>query len=201
MKSVIERFTDVLIRNEDCSAEEKEVVMYGLARAMEYFVQIVSMFVLSIFLGMAWEMFWFSLSFFSLRCYTGGIHARNSLECYFISMGMVLVVLLLQKLDLLSVAFAYFAMIVGTVLIFWIAPIGDSNKPLDAIEKKVYRKRALIRLTLNIIAFVVCRLLMLENALINISLSVAVISFSLLLGKIKNHFYEMRHKREGVYGQ
>jgi len=46
-------------------------------------------------------------------------------------------------------------LIVSAILIFAFSPIEDKNKPLDEIEKKVYRRRAMVAWTVEVLLGVV----------------------------------------------
>ena len=188
MKFSIERLVQTLIKNGKCKEDERDIVVYGLKMGIEIFFNILTTIVLAIIFGMVIETLVFSISFFFLRSYCGGVHARNGLACYYFSVAILVAVLTVQKHELVSLNFTYISLLVGIVVILIIAPLGDKNKPLDALEQNVYRKKVYLILSINVLIFWVSQLLLLESVMINISLSIMVVSASLILGQVKNKF-------------
>ena len=188
MRFSIEKIVTTLIENGKCKEEEKELVVYGLKTGVEMFFNIITTIIIALLFGMVMETLVFSISFFFLRSYCGGVHARNGVECYFFSVAMLVTVLLVQKFDLVSLNFIYTSLVLGMIIILLIAPLGNKNKPLDDLEKKVYGNKVRFILLIHILLFFVFKMLAQERVIVNISLSIVVVSISLIFGKIKNKF-------------
>ncbi|MFI3212266.1 MAG: accessory gene regulator B family protein [Eubacteriales bacterium] len=187
MKQIIENLATIITKDNN---EEKEVVVYGLERATELFFNILTTIVLALLFGMILETIIFAMTFFFLRSYSGGVHARNGVECYFFSTIMLATVLSLQKFEFWKVGFNNLAFFGGILMILLIAPIGDKNKPLDEVEKKYYRKKVYQILAVIVLIYTVTTIFTVEVITINISLAMLVVSMSLILGKIKNSLTE-----------
>ncbi|MFI3177368.1 MAG: accessory gene regulator B family protein [Eubacteriales bacterium] len=187
MKRIIENLAEILTKDHK---EEKEVVTYGLTMAMEIFLNILTTIIIAVLFGMIVETMMFSISFFLLRSYSGGIHARNGMECYFYSTLMIVVVLSLQKFEIWGAEFNNLAICTGVLVILAIAPIGDKNKPLDRVEKKRYRKKVYQILFIIVLVYAISSVFVVEKITTAISIAILVISVSLILGKIKNSFSE-----------
>lgn len=194
MKFPAEKIVATLIKNGKCKEEEKEIVIYGLQMGIEIFFNIITTIIIAILFGMVLETLVFSISFFFLRSYCGGIHARNGIECYFFSVATLITVLLVQKYDIISLLFTGICLLFGTIIILLIAPIGDAKKPIDDIEKKVYKAKVHLILAVNILMFFIFSMLAAEHMMRSIVLSIVVVSISLILGKIKNNFCEKEVK-------
>jgi len=83
-------------------------------------------------------------------------------------------------------AFCLVIMALSGIIIFVLAPVEDENKPFDATEIIVYRKRS--RISLCILTAMSVIFLLADNTPIAscIIVSVMVVSVMLVLGKIKN---------------
>ncbi len=187
MKEIIENLAETLTKDNE---EEKEIVIYGLTMAIEYFFNIISTVVLALLFGMIVETIIFTIAFFFLRSYSGGIHARNSLECYFFSTLMLATVLSLLKFGVWNVVFDELVFFSGILIILLIAPLGDKNKPLDEVEKKHYRKKVCQILVFFVLIYAGSSILAIYIITTNVTLAILVVSVSLILGKIKNSLTE-----------
>jgi accessory gene regulator B len=76
--------------------------------------------------------------------------------------------------------------IAAGIIIIVLAPVEDSNKPLDEIEANVYKKRTSTVLIVEICVFLIATVLGLDQIVYCITVSLLVLSVMLILGKIKN---------------
>lgn len=83
------------ISSNDISNEEQIIVTYGLSIIVELLLNTLTSIVIAIYFDMLVEMIVFTLSFFSLRRYAGGIHAKNTRVCYLFSVVLITCVLFL----------------------------------------------------------------------------------------------------------
>ena len=93
----------------------------------------------------------------TLRIYTGGYHSSTHSGCYILSVVLTVSVLTAGKY-IIAVGLNYLCValgIIGIILIIWLAPVEDCNKPLDQIEKKVFRKRSMISLVIWFVVMIV----------------------------------------------
>ncbi|MFI3176287.1 MAG: accessory gene regulator B family protein [Eubacteriales bacterium] len=185
-KYTVENLVEILVQNGKCKEEERGVVLYGLRMAREIIANIITTIVIGLLFGMMLETIVFSVTFAILRSYCGGVHARNGLECYIFSSITLVMVLLIQKFDVIVGDVASVVMLIGAAMILMFAPIGDYNKRLDTIERQVYRNKVQLILIGYILLYLVGVFLELEWLAISTSLAIFVVGISLLLGKIKN---------------
>ncbi len=187
----ISKFVDNLILNNIANHEDRENIIYGLKIGIQSLINTITTLILGICFNLVLESLIFLILYSIIRTYTGGYHCKNEITCYFFSSAIIIIVLLFQKYNLMSVNFTYYIMIIGSILILSIAPIGDYNKPLEEIEKKVYGKKVRLILLTNIIIFLICVFFMIEVVYENIALAIIMVSVTLVFGKIKNNIYKL----------
>ena len=76
-------------------------------------------------------------------------------------------------------------MFIGSVTIVLLTPVGTPNKPLDDMEKKVFRKRSLIILAIIWLFAVVMYFIKFNNVMIPVALAVINTAILLIAGKLK----------------
>lgn len=82
--------TEWLIK--DCewlSAEEKEIVLFGLMQGRSLINSIAVTILLGLLMGLLWESVLFVICFLPLRRYAGGFHAKTREGCLFFSVTIV----------------------------------------------------------------------------------------------------------------
>jgi accessory gene regulator B len=138
----VDKLTKVLIDRKIITVDNREIVNYGLSTGVELILNIITTLVIGLIFDMVLESIVFVLPFASIRVYAGGYHLRKVLNCYFISNGIVVLVLLTVKMTpkeyLGSISFILLAISIPIILKF--APIGTANKPLSNYEKECFRK-------------------------------------------------------------
>lgn len=75
--------------------------------------------------------------------------------------------------------------LLATGVIVLVSPVADKNKPLDDVEKRVYRRRALLLLAGWSVVTLVLRFLGLNEASNAVVLAIALCGIMALLGKLK----------------
>lgn len=128
----------------------------------------------------------FMAAYIPLRSYAGGYHAKTAVRCYFFSIVMISAVLwVMRYMNYSGLICGCLSAISGSV-IWFLVPVEDRNKPLDDLEKVVYRKRArgivLAESILSLLA-IFCNWKRLGMCM---TLVLCVMAVMLLLGKWKN---------------
>ena len=70
-----------------------------------------------------------------------------------------------------------------------LSPVEDRNKPLDEMEHKVYKKRAVIIAAIELPISGLLKLAGLDSLLVAVVYSFAILAFMLVAGKIKNNAF------------
>lgn len=76
-------------------------------------------------------------------------------------------------------------MIVSSLVILVLSPVGTANKPLDEIEIKIYRKKTIIVWCIEICVALVLFVLNVTDIYISIVLAQVLISLALIFGKVQ----------------
>jgi len=169
----------------DCGEEdERSVIEFGIGILLSKMLNLITEIIIGCLFSMLAETVIFLLAFSFLRSYAGGFHASSSLKCYVSSSAIMAVALLIIRyadMPIANVAFALF----GTLLCLIFAPVGSRNKPLDSVEKAVYRKRTLIILLL-ILSIMTCSFFLHINfTFTTLSVVLLIEGIMLILGKIQ----------------
>jgi accessory gene regulator B len=102
---------------------------------------------------------------------------------------MLVVSLLISYVTLHT--FSYVGLIVlSGIIIVAFSPVGDKNKPLDSLEKKVYRKRAVIICAIEVLTATVM-LYFRYNAVV---WTLVAISIMMLIAKFKTNVVSKRQQ-------
>ena len=137
-----ERITEWLLANEAIPREDKEIYRYGIQQGMIALVNLGTTMIIGMVFGKLLESLLFMTAYIPLRSFAGGYHAKTAVRCYFFSIVMISAVLWgMRYVTYSSLIFGWLTAISGSV-IWFLVPVEDRNKPLDDVEKVVYRKRA-----------------------------------------------------------
>lgn len=186
MISFIKKYSDKLVTNKVIEAEDKELYAFGLQQSLLILANILTTIVIGIIFGMILESILFLVSYIPLRSFAGGYHSKTPLRCYLFSLVLTMVVLAVIKYILWTNIMIIAVAMIASVIIFLLAPIEDSNKPLDQVETSVYKKRLRILLAVEISVTILLLLLGLKQIPICISVSILILSMMLVMGAIKN---------------
>lgn len=167
-------------------SEKKEIYRYGINQLLDNLFSIITFLTISILLKSIMIALVFLMAYFPLRVYAGGFHASTAFRCWILSSGLLTAVLLIVNyVSTPPIWYDLFACLsIGVIVIM--TPVEDSNKPLDEMEIRVYKKRGVIVLTLEILVFILFRYFHLDIAAESLAMAWISLSILLLLGNIKN---------------
>ncbi|NFA59768.1 accessory gene regulator B family protein [Clostridium sporogenes] len=184
--SISEKIVDKLIDGNIIESEDKDLYTYGFHQGFLIIFNILTAIAIGLLFKMVWESLVFLMAYIPLRSYAGGYHARTPLRCYMFSLIIIIMVLL-------GIKFIYWNSIICIIvtfctasIIFALQPVEDENKPLDKKERVVYKKRTKSILLVLIGIGLVFWFFDNEQISITIIMALFVITFMLILGKIKN---------------
>ena len=181
-----ERVVTILQENEIIRKEDRELYIYGLQQGFIIIWNMLTTVTIGILLGQVWESMLFMFAYFPLRSCAGGYHARTPLRCYLLSIIMAIAVLVSMRLPIWNSVFSFISVIVSSIVILFLAPVEDGNKPLDANETVVFKKRTKAVLYVLIGLMLFFQIVGLFEASHCITLSFITLSIMLVLGKFKN---------------
>ena len=150
---IFSRIASKLVESEIISADDRELYEYGLKQVASTFATVATTLIIGFIFSMIWESILFMVSYIPLRSYAGGYHARTPLKCYVFSVVLTISVLLGIRYMPHDAILVGSLVLIASVVIFIFAPVADENKSLDAVEKKIFRKRARIILCAEVLLF------------------------------------------------
>lgn len=180
------RIGDDLVRSSVVKAEDAEIYIYGINQILVSILNISSALIIGMIFGVFLEVAVFMVAYIPLRTFAGGYHAKTPLRCYMLSVIMLTVVSLgLKYLSLTE--WVYYAVDVLAIIIICIfSPVEDKNKPLDEIECKVYKKRAVLIVIAEFLISFALKLANMDNLFVAVIYSFGTLSAMLIAGKINN---------------
>lgn len=160
------------------SEDDRELYLYGLQLLSERLIGLCSMVIVCVLLSRFFEGLVFYLGYSLLRKYAGGFHAEKFITCY---LSSVVTMVFCCVLSYIPFAMNICAVLgaVSVVIIFLLAPVEHSAKPLDEQEVKRYRKFTRLLLIGEVCLF--ASLLLFEWYSLCVALSFAWVLLSVLL--------------------
>lgn len=190
---ISERIADSLVNAGAAPAEDKALYEYGIKMGILLVINIATALLIGLLLGMVWQCVIFLVAYNPIRSYAGGYHARTSLNCYLLSIPMMLVVLLGIRMIPWNAYLCLICLFIAVMVIGFLAPVEDPNKPLNEREIMVYGRRARIYSILLSGAAIILWFAELKQTSLSIVMALGVAAVMLILGAIKNRrMKEMR---------
>lgn len=136
--------TDSFLKEGIISDEDKEIVRFGL-ESMEGNLQGIGLtLVVGICCNRVGEALLLWLLLFPLRKNAGGYHAATKKRCLFMSVVMLIIAFIVFGVYEHMLVFYGICVVIAGCVIWFLAPIANPSKELDAVEYKVYRRRTRI---------------------------------------------------------
>lgn len=170
--------------------EDPEIMEYGFYVIISKVIFIAAIIIVGIIFGELVPILLFTLFYTPLRSFAGGIHAKTPLRCLIFSLVMLVCVAAVNKYILIPHHITYIFLIFTIIIILLLSPVETPNKPLDEIEKKVYRKKSNIITVIEVVIGVIFELFSYEIVLNNVMFVFCVISVMLVCGEMEN----IKHK-------
>lgn len=186
LEKLSHKIGDDLVHSGVVKAEDAEIYIYGINQILVSLFNVSSALIIGMILGVFFEIAIFIVSYIPLRSFAGGYHAKTPLRCYVFSVIMLSLVSVGMKYLYLTEWVYYAVLLVTALIVVLFSPIEDRNKPLDEIEHKVYKKRAIFILVADILIGFALKLAGLGNLFVAVVYSFVVLSVMLLLGWVKN---------------
>ncbi len=129
--------------------EQKEHYLYALITMIERVISIGTIFVISIFVNKLVPTFLFLLFFLSLRKRTGGFHLNTFVQCYFATIGIYLLVLIIDPILVDNLQILLEVLLGAICAIEIIGTVNHPNMHLDNVELVNLSKSARILVILE----------------------------------------------------
>lgn len=182
--NLLERAVDRLVQENIIKEQDKPVYRYGIHQLTTMTLNISIAIVIGLLLDMGLEMLLFLCAYIPLRRYAGGYHAKTELRCSVLSVLSETAALL--AIGVFPPHLSAPAIAGAGLLIFFLVPVESKNRPLDDVERRVFRKRGRIILGVHWAAGLVCWYASFSVGLKILSVTDMLMAMMLLLGLIKN---------------
>lgn len=178
--------TDQLLSRAVIKVEDKEIYQYGFKQLLAFLANIISTLLIAVLFGKIAECLFFFLTYIILRSFAGGVHAKTMFRCYVFSNLLTVVALLVISNVRLGGPECVIILGISSVIIYKLAPVETATKPLDLLERRVYRRNTLTVLGIDIIIIWLCGLFRLKIIMECMLIALLFVSIVLVLGAIKN---------------
>ncbi len=180
--AIVKRFELLGIVNN----KNRDIYLFGLQQFLMLLINLISMILIGILFRQTIQCLFYMALFIPLRSYAGGYHASSSCRCYVYSMLCIVAAMLVFKMDLLNITLSSFIAVVCGIIIYFLVPVEDNNKPLDDAEITHYRFRSRVVLIIEGLLLITFTTLKWETGVVCVSLAFTTLCLMLLLGIIKN---------------
>lgn len=185
ISSAANNITNYLICEKVIKDDDREIYQYGFEQVFSSLLNIATMLLLGIILGKIYQSLVLILSFMALRSYSGGYHANTPLHCYLLTVMSISAALSIMKFITIDRFICLGLLVLSSVVILLLSPIGSKNKPLDEIEKIIYRKKTIIVWSVETCVAIVFIILDITEIHIAITLAQVIISIALIFGNLQ----------------
>lgn len=174
--------------------EDKAIYQFGLEMLLLNTFNIITTALIGLAMGQLLESFMFLALFIPLRCHAGGYHAKNALCCFMLSNFVMILVLLLLRTppEMVERGAGLFFLILSSGIAAILAPVENLNKPLDDVEKKVYKIRTRIVLVVKVFIGFICYAAAYFHGVWIIVLTINLMVITEILGLLQNTYSRSR---------
>lgn len=191
------KITNKLENHGIVSKSDKALYEYGLRQMFTTVLNILTMLLIGFSMKMVIPAILYTLAYIPIRIYAGGYHASTPQRCWAFSAVMLFIVLCIVKYTP-EKYFWYLtalSLIAGIVIIF-LSPVEDQNKPLDETEHHVYHVRTVVVVLTEMFAVVILYVLQIRSIVTVFEMVWCSLAIMLMLGQLKNR--KMKTKKEDI---
>ncbi len=189
LERLSQRFADQLVDFGIISESDIEIYVFGFYQIVMLLLNVVTTLILGVAFRLIVPCIILNIAYIVIRISAGGYHADSPVKCYIYSTLMIAVLLSVIKWIHISNTVLASMLVISGIVIVILAPVETENNPLDEIEKKVYRKRSLIVLSLEILACIFLQIISKKWVVQTVVLGLFAECIMLIAGIIKNHFH------------
>lgn len=185
MNNFYKRFSLYLQKNKMISKNEQESYEYACKVFIHGIINIILTIIIGLIFGMIKETLCFLISFFLLRKFTGGLHAKNYHTCLIYSTILLILSLLTIRLLIRTHTDLFFVLLILSEVSIWLfSPIVNENKVLSLKEKKIFQ---IISIGLSLVVLLFIIIVINKEPVVAYSIGTGLINTAVLeiLAKIK----------------
>lgn len=141
---MLARIIALLEKNKLVNDSNREIITYGMSKIIGTLTMLIFTLLLSGLMGDFLVGALFETCFITLRRYTGGYHAETQRRCLVMTYLSTLICVAAIFFVPINKFFAGLVVVLFNIEVIGRAPIENKNKPLNDIEKKIYRRKAIV---------------------------------------------------------
>lgn len=184
LEKISNKFATKLVETGIISESDTDVYAFGFYQIVMLLLNVVT----TLILGAAFQCMLFcillNVAYIPIRVSAGGHHADNPVKCYIHSALMITVLLAIIKWINISTVILVAMLVSSTLVILIHAPVETENNPLDEAEQKVYRRRTIIVLIIELMVCLFCFCFSKDSIVQVIALALLTESVMLVAGKV-----------------
>ncbi len=186
LETVVNLITDKMLQAQIIEKEDRELYQYGIRNGIMMILNWIMVLGFGICYRHCFEMLTFVAGYSILRSYAGGFHMPTHRSCFLFSIPIYMVSA--WAVSNLHFSFYLFLSILAWAVctLYIVAPVEDSNKPLDSMEQKVYGKVEKFLTTILSVLSLALYYLQLYRFSIAILWAIALTAVLCLIGKGKD---------------
>lgn len=178
-EKIVKRLTYAKVIDES----DSEIYLFGMQQFLSTLFGLFSIFIIFVVMGELLNGMLFFTAFSVLRQYAGGYHAETKVGCYFMSLLSVIFILFYVKYLIIDTMFCITITVAFLAVIILLSPVESINKPLDKIERLVYRRRTIVIALVEFVVAVVLICLGWTKQASSIMFAYGLVVFALVMGK------------------
>ena len=183
--NISKKLTDRLLLKSVIEKDSWEIYYFGIYQLILNAVDMTTILILGIVFNEIWQAILFIGAFAVLRKYGGGYHASTPLRCYLLTTFITITALSVMKYIEMKYFVYFILLFVSSVVILIASPVESENKPLDMIEKMLYRKKALAIWGVETSLAIIFAILKVKSVFVCITMAEVVLSFALIYEIVK----------------
>lgn len=153
-KSPSKKLVNIALQRNIIQQNDVEECVYGINTFFTIALNIITIFIVGLLTHMLIEIALYIVIFKSLRRYVGGSHSSTALKCYISSFITYTASILVIKYYPLPEYWTMIIALLSAAIMFLFAPVEAIKKPLDDLERRVFKKRAYIRIIICLMLFI-----------------------------------------------
>ena len=183
--NISKKLTDRLLLKSVIEQDSWEIDYFGIYQLIVNAVDVTTILILGIVFNEIWQAILFIGAFAVLRKYAGGYHASTPLRCYLLTTFITITALSVMKYFEMKYFVYFILLFVSSVVILIASPVESEYKPLDMMEKMLYRKKTLAIWGVETSLAIIFAILKVKSVFVCITMAEVVLSFALIYEIVK----------------
>lgn len=186
MQRVETFLTQYLIEKQVIDEADREVYQYGLLRGVEMLGNLGICMLIAWWLDMVLEGIFFFIFFIPLRSFAGGLHLKNYIFCFMLSLFTFIAILMLAKWCVLPMymLIVAFGGLVGVLMILY--PVENVHRRVTENENQYFRKKLKLFIVVDAIIIIVSLAIKKHSIVMMADLVLVLVVFTMLIAKVAN---------------